>query len=73
MPLGVYQHYKGRKYEVIGLGCDEATLTWCVLYKPLYEHEGPDIWIRSYDVFTENVELDGESKPRFVHIDKADN
>jgi hypothetical protein len=73
LPLGRYQHYKGGEYDVIALACNEATLTWAVVYKPLYEHDGPDLWVRAYDVFTEDVEIDGKTLPRFRYIDKADN
>lgn len=67
--LGKYRHYKGNEYEVIGLACDEVTLDWLVLYKPLYTSEGPDCWARKYDIFFEEVNVNGEMQPRFRYID----
>ena len=71
IPLGRYRHYKGGEYEVIGLGCREDTLEWYVMYKPLYDHDGPDIWLRKYEVFMESVEVNGTLVPRFSRIDKS--
>jgi hypothetical protein len=31
---GIYRHYKGNDYLVIGLGCEEATLIPVVIYRP---------------------------------------
>jgi hypothetical protein len=50
------------------LACDEATLDWLVVYTPLYKHDGPDYWVRTYAVFTENVEFDGQFVPRFTYL-----
>lgn len=70
LALGTYRHYKGGLYEVIGFACDEATLTWRVMYKPLYEHDGPEIWLRTYEDFTSEVKADGEIVTRFVLLTK---
>ena len=67
---GIYQHFRGWKYEAIGVACHESELTWLVVYKPLYPHEGmPDIWVRPYDDFMAQVEVDGEMVPRFRRVD----
>jgi hypothetical protein len=51
---------------VVGVGCQTETLEYFVVYKPLYEHDGqPDIWVRPYTMFIEDVEVDGEIVPRF--------
>jgi hypothetical protein len=64
--LGRYEHYKGNPYEVVDLACHSETLEWMVIYKPLYEHEGkPDIWVRPYEMFIENVIVDSKEIPRF--------
>ncbi len=69
--LGEYIHTKsGKHYEVLGVVCDSETLEWRVMYKPLYEHEGmPDVWVRPYDMFFEEVEIDGARHPRFQKVD----
>lgn len=64
---GVYQHYKGKKYEVIGVGLETETLVPYVIYKPLYESEIP-YWIRPLAMFEENVEVNGIEIPRFSKI-----
>lgn len=70
---GRYQHYKGKEYEVLGVGRHTEVDEYFVVYKPLYEHEGqPDIWLRPYGMFTEEVILsDGVVMPRFRFIDKS--
>lgn len=66
---GTYRHYKGGEYRAICVACDEATLEWMVVYRPLYEHEGmPDLWIRPYRDFFGTVRIDGDQIPRFRKI-----
>ncbi|TSC84946.1 MAG: hypothetical protein G01um101413_330 [Parcubacteria group bacterium Gr01-1014_13] len=64
---GKYRHYKGKDYEVIGVGKIEATLEDVVIYRPLYKSEY-SLWVRPLAVFTENVEVDGKTMPRFEYI-----
>lgn len=67
--LGVYEHYKGNRYEVLGMGCHTETQEWFVVYKPLYDHDQqPDIWVRPYAMFTGMVELNGMTIPRFKKV-----
>lgn len=66
---GRYRHYKGNDYEVIDLVCHSKTHEWLVLYKRLYEREGPELWVRPYDMFVEDVEYEGKVVPRFRYID----
>ena len=66
---GVYRHYKGWEYEAIGLACNEADVSWSVIYKPLYPHENmPDMWSRAYDDFMAELEHEGEIVRRFTLI-----
>lgn len=67
LKLGKYRHYKGNDYEVIGVGKLEATLEYVVIYKPLYPSDW-NLWVRPLNVFTENVEVDGKTLPRFEYI-----
>lgn len=70
--VGVYEHYKGNRYEVIGVARNSETNEDYVVYKPLYEHENqPDIWVRPYNMFIENVVVNGLEKPRFYRIDSG--
>ena len=68
--VGEYEHYKGKRYSVLGVGCDTETNEYSVVYQPLYEHAGqPDIWIRPYEMFIETVTVDGVIIPRFRRVD----
>jgi len=40
IPLGIYRHYKGNEYEVIGLAKHSKTLEDMVIYKALYGESG---------------------------------
>ena len=69
---GIYQHYKGRKYNVIGIGHHSESLEELVIYQALYESSdfGKDtLWVRPIDMFLEEVEVNGQKVPRFKKID----
>lgn len=67
--LGAYRHYKGKMYEVLGVGCHTETNEYYVVYRALYEQENvPKIWIRPYDMFTERVETADGPVRRFTKI-----
>jgi len=64
--IGKYKHYKGKEYEVIGVGKHSETLEEFVVYKALYGDD--QIWIRPLGMFNEEVEVNGKKIPRFQHI-----
>lgn len=64
---GRYRHYKGKDYEVIGIATHSETDEQLVVYRTLYGNY--DLWVRPLAMFTETVELDGESVPRFRFIE----
>jgi hypothetical protein len=66
--LGEYRHYKGKKYEVIGIAKHSETLEELVVYRALYG-EG-QIWVRPLKMFLEEVEVDGKKISRFEYISK---
>lgn len=69
--LGEYEHYKGKRYRVLGVGRHTESDDYFVVYAPLYEHAGqPDIWLRPYEMFLETVEVGGETIPRFKRLGK---
>ena len=65
---GVYRHYKGQQYEVLGIARHSETEEEFVVYRALYGDRG--LWIRPFAMFTESVEKGGVSVPRFSRIDK---
>lgn len=66
---GVYRHYRGDLYEVLGVSLDTETLESYVIYKPLYE-SNVSFWTRPYGIFTEEVFVDGSKIPRFKKEDE---
>ena len=66
---GVYRHYKGQRYEVLGVARHSETEEEFVVYRALYGDRG--LWIRPLTMFTESVEKDGVSVPRFSRIDES--
>lgn len=66
---GIYEHYKGNRYEVIGVARHSETLEDMVVYRALYGDHG--LWIRPVGMFAENVMVDGESIPRFLRIENT--
>ena len=67
--VGIYKHYKGPLYKVIGYAQHSETEEWLVYYQALYGEYG--YWIRPLEMFKETVEIEGQVKPRFELI-KAD-
>ncbi len=63
---GRYRHYKGNEYEVIGIATHSETLEAMVVYRPLYGEGG--LWVRPAAMFTEDVIIDGRSRPRFEKL-----
>jgi hypothetical protein len=66
---GEYEHYKGKHYNVIGVGRHTETGEDFVVYQPLYEHSGqPDIWLRPLKMFQETVKIGSKTLPRFKKV-----
>ena len=68
---GIYRHYKGDLYEVIGIGKHSETLENLVLYKALYNSEefgDSMLWVRPLDMFVQEVVVEGKSVPRFLRL-----
>jgi len=63
---GVYRHYKGNEYLLIGLAKHSETLEDLVVYKALYGEGG--LWVRPAAMFVEDVVIDGKTMPRFEWI-----
>ena len=68
MELGLYKHYKGNVYEVIGIAKHSETLEKMVVYKATYQKEGENLWVRPLTMFLETVMIDGVERKRFEKI-----
>ena len=69
--LGIYRHYKGNEYEVLGVAKHSETLEPMVVYKALYG-DGK-IWVRPAKMWNETVEKDGKAFKRFEYIGSITN
>jgi hypothetical protein len=67
--LGNYKHYKGNMYEVYMTARHSETEEWMVVYKALYGEQG--MWVRPYEMFVEEVEVEGTLVPRFQKVEDA--
>ena len=70
IPLGVYRHYKGNQYEVIGFAKHSETLEDMVVYKALYGECGT--WVRPLSMWENPIEADGNTLKRFEYIGEND-
>ena len=65
---GVYEHYKGKKYLALGVARHTETGELMAVYVPLYDlpgSEGVQMSVRPLEMFTGQVEVGSEVKPRF--------
>ena len=65
-PPGLYEHYKGMRYEVIDTVRHSETLEPMTLYRALYGEHG--LWVRPAAMFNETVVIEGMERPRFRRI-----
>ena len=70
MKTGIYEHYKGPRYEVIDTVRHSETEELMVHYRTRYGDE--DLWVRPYTMFFENVIIDEKEVPRFKFIGTKD-
>jgi len=66
---GIYRHYKGNLYEVIGTAKHSETLEDMVVYKALYQPES-NLWVRPLKMFCEDIEINNEVVPRFKKLNE---
>lgn len=70
MQLGLYQHYNGNHYQVLGICRHSETLEEMVVYRGLYNDYG--LWVRPRAMFEEQVTKEGMTIPRFKFIRPLD-
>lgn len=61
---GIYRHYKGQRYHVLGTARHSETLEELVVYRALYGEHG--LWVRPAAMFAETVQHDGKTVARFA-------
>lgn len=71
MKLGIYQHYKGRQYQVLTIARHSETLEEMVVYQCLYENDLGKIWVRPKKMFEEKI-ISGDAEiERFKFIQES--
>ena len=64
---GIYKHYKGNLYEVIGVARHSETEEMMAVYKTLYGDFG--LLVRPLTMFMETLEVEGKTVARFEFIE----
>ncbi len=67
---GIYKHYKGNKYKVLGIAKHSETLQEMVVYQALYGEMG--VWVRPLSMWNEEVSVDGKNILRFMITEEKD-
>ena len=61
---GIYRHFKGNRYELLGMAKHSETLEPMVVYRALYGEGG--LWVRPAAMLNEIVDKPNYHGPRFV-------
>ena len=61
---GIYRHFKGNRYQVIGVANHSETMEPMVVYRALYGEGG--LWVRPASMWNKIVDKPGYHGPRFV-------
>ena len=65
---GIYRHFKGNRYEVIGVASHSETMEPMVVYRALYGEGG--LWVRPAAMWNEHVDKENYHGPRFVKVEE---
>jgi len=65
---GVYRHYKGGMYRVLGIATHSESLDKVVVYRNQADPHG--LWVRPLEMFREQVQMNGKKVPRFKFIEE---
>lgn len=63
---GIYKHFKGNQYLVLGTARHSETQEEMVVYRALYGDY--ELWVRPQSMFLEEVEKEGYKGPRFILV-----
>ena len=70
LKTGIYRHYKGKLYQVLGVAQHSETLQEMVVYKALYKSRfgKNSLWVRPKKMFLESVTVDSKRTKRFQFV-----
>lgn len=63
---GLWRHFKGNLYRVIGVALHSETGEEMVVYQALYGQKG--LWVRPASMWLETVERERYTGPRFTRV-----
>ncbi len=63
---GIYRHFRGNEYRVLGLARHSESKEELVVYRALYGEKA--LWARPLGMFLEEVDVDGAKEPRFRFV-----
>ena len=63
---GLYNHFKGNIYRVVCIAKHSESIEQMVIYQDVSDETLT--WVRPYDMFVENVFVNGGERPRFKYI-----
>lgn len=65
MKKGIYRHFKGGMYEVLGIAIHSETEEKMVIYRSLKNNS---LWVRPKKMWEEKIEREGKIYQRFIYI-----
>ena len=65
---GIYRHFKGNEYEVIGIAHHSETMEDMVVYRARYG--AGELWVRPLSMWNDTVERGCETYRRFTLIEE---
>ncbi len=71
IPKGIYKHFKGHIYKVIGIAKHSESLEDQVVYVSISDDN--DIWVRPATMFLDMIERDGKRFQRFEFLGESEN
>lgn len=67
---GIYEHYKGQRYQVLGVARHCETSEELVVYQALYGDRL--LWVRPVSLFNQNILQGSQEIPRFKFVSEAE-
>lgn len=69
LQTGIYQHYKGGKYELLFVAEQTETKEAMVIYRSLKDNK---VWVRPLSNWQEKIEQEGAARDRFIKIEEIE-